>query len=172
MYYRFTQASFDSTYDLRPRYTYTHEIRSDSDSLSYIPRPRKSKYQHYSGRLWKPRGCKAILDIDIILLALESTTQIYDAQHRLPSSLPPHGTIPSIYSNKSDEMVSQLIVFRSFCFVLPRFLWTLPPATAFVCVPHSPKELRVIFPPQPLPEETRIFRVLRHLSSNFNLDHF
>ena len=62
----------------------------------------------------------------------------------------------------------QLSVFRSLRFVLPRFLWTLPPPAAFVCVPSFSKRTSRNFPPA-LPEETRIFRVLRHLSSNFSI---
>ncbi len=62
----------------------------------------------------------------------------------------------------------QLSVFRSLRFVLPRFPWTLPPAAAFVCVPPISKRTSRNFPPA-FPEETRIFRVLRHLSSNFSI---
>jgi hypothetical protein len=146
------------------------------------------------------------LAFDIILLALESTTQPYDPQRRLTSSLSPTETratnpllafraclLPLSFHPKTlvSLVLNQVCHIKPFSFALrvfsmkwsnrrsaffpfvhPRFLRTLhppPPAAAFVFAPSNfPKDYRIVSPPQLFPEETRILRVLGHLSSQLS----
>jgi len=59
---------------------------------------------------------------------------------------------------------SRLLPFVSFRFVLPPISWTPPSAAASVFAPLFSKRISRNFP-SALPEETRVLRVLCHLSS-------
>jgi len=85
-----------------PTYAYTHKSESTSDSasdsLSYI-----SPATNPSTPTAACRSCAAPRHSTIIPLALESTTQHYDLQRRIPSSPFPHSTILWTYWNESNQ---------------------------------------------------------------------